>query len=192
MKKKLLAVLMIAVLAPAMIFAGDFFQVGANIGYSKSFSDIQDSVEGGADLGSYFSIENFSFAPEIRLNILFLQLDAVAGLTFGDNYFKADTQLSAGIQFKIASLVRLGAGLGLNMPFECDNGTWYIGGSDVDQAGNAFLNSKLMYKASVGLVLDPIEITANWVIPTEGTFNDFKWNGDIDSSTFSLGCLIGF
>ena len=84
MKKKLIVVLMLVLLAPAFIFA-DIMQLGLNVGYGLPF----DELTSGDDDVEYFAAENFKFAPELRFNIFFLQLDLVPQLSFGKDYFMA-------------------------------------------------------------------------------------------------------
>lgn len=185
MKKKLIVVLMLVLLAPAFIFA-DIMQLGLNVGYGLPF----DELTSGDDDVEYFAAENFKFAPELRFNIFFLQLDLVPQLSFGKDYFMADTQATLGIQFKILNAVRLGAGAGISLPFVQDHGNWTMNGYPMDGFAEAMGNARMLYKVNVGIPISAVEITANWILPAEGSFNDGGFVPDIDSSTFSVGVLL--
>ena len=185
MKKKLIVVLMLVLLAPAFIFA-DIMQLGLNVGYGLPF----DELTSGDDDVEYFAAENFKFAPELRFNIFFLQLDLVPQLSFGKDYFMADTQATLGIQFKILDVVRLGAGAGISIPISQKDGVWAIGGESFSEAVDALGNARMLYKASLGIPLSIVELTANWIIPAGGSFNEGNFEPDIEASTFSVGVLL--
>ena len=51
-------------------------------------------------------------------------------------------------------------------------------------------NARMLYKVNVGIPISAVEITANWILPAEGSFNDGGFVPDIDSSTFSVGVLL--
>lgn len=187
MKKKVILVLMLALLAPAFIFA-DIMQLGVNVGYGLNYDQLFNQEEG--EEPDYFAAENFSFAPELRLNVLFLQLDVVPALSFGEDYFMADTQATLGIQFKILDVVRLGAGAGISIPISQKDGVWAIGGESFSEAVDALGNARMLYKASLGIPLSIVELTANWIIPAGGSFNEGNFEPDIEASTFSVGVLL--
>lgn len=187
MKKKVILVLMLALLAPAFIFA-DIMQLGVNVGYGLNYDQLFNPEEG--EEPDYFAAENFSFAPELRLNVLFLQLDVVPALSFGEDYFMADTQATLGIQFKILDVVRLGAGAGISIPISQTGGEWSIGGVPFSDAVDALGNARMLYKASLGIPLSIVELTANWIIPAGGSFNEGNFVPDIEASTFSVGVLL--
>ena len=186
-KKKVILVLMLALLAPAFIFA-DIMQLGVNVGYGLNYDQLFNQEEG--EEPDYFAAENFSFAPELRLNVLFLQLDVVPALSFGEDYFMADTQATLGIQFKILDVVRLGAGAGISIPISQKDGVWAIGGVPFSEAVDALGNAEMIYKASLGIPLSIVELTANWIIPAGGSFNEGNFEPDIKESTFSVGVLL--
>ena len=186
MKKKVILVLMLALLAPAFIFA-DIMQLGVNVGYGLNYDQLFNQEGEEPD---YFAAENFSFAPELRLNVLFLQLDVVPALSFGEDYFMADTQATLGIQFKILGAVRLGAGAGISIPISQKDGVWAIGGVPFSEAVDALGNAEMIYKASLGIPLSIVELTANWIIPAGGSFNEGNFEPDIKESTFSVGVLL--
>ncbi len=191
MKKKVILVLMLALLAPAFIFA-DIMQLGVNVGYGLTYDQLfnPEGEEPDYEEPDYFAAENFSFAPELRLNVLFLQLDVVPALSFGEDYFMADTQATLGIQFKILDVVRLGAGAGISIPISQKDGVWAIGGEPFSKAVDALGNARMLYKASLGIPLSIVELTANWIIPAGGSFNEGNFVPDIEASTFSVGVLL--
>lgn len=191
MKKKVILVLMLALLAPAFIFA-DIMQLGVNVGYGLTYDQLfnPEGEEPDYEEPDYFAAENFSFAPELRLNVLFLQLDVVPALSFGEDYFMADTQATLGIQFKILDVVRLGAGAGISIPISQTGGEWKIGGVPFSEAVDALGNARMLYKASLGIPLSIVELTANWIIPAGGSFNVGNFVPDIEASTFSVGVLL--
>ena len=185
MKKKLMVVLLLVLLSPAFIFA-DIMQLGVNVGYGLSLDEMTNADE---DV-NYFDAKNFKFAPELRFNIFFLQLDLVPQLSFGEDYFMADTQATLGLQFKILNAVRIGAGAGISLPFAQNDGTWTMNGYPMEDFGEAMGNARMLYKVNLGIPLSAVEISANWIIPAEGSFNDGGFVPNVKNSTFSLGVLL--
>ncbi len=192
MKRKLVLVLALALLAPALLFA-DIIQLGLNVGYGLNYEEIGDFLGEDLEIADYFKIENFSFAPELRVNLLIFQLDVVAPLSFGSDYFKADAVATAGLQLSLG-FIRLAAGAGISTPVVYEKSAWTIGGTSADNFLEVLTNSSLLYKLSIGIPLNKVEIVANWLIPADGSFNDVK--GDISKiapsiadSTFSIGLL---
>ena len=51
-------------------------------------------------------------------------------------------------------------------------------------------SARMLYKASLGIPLSIVELTANWIIPAGGSFNDGNFVPDIEASTFSVGVLL--
>ncbi len=186
MKKRIILVAVMVLLVPSILMA-DIMQLGVNVGYGLNYQDLTDDVK-----DDYFALENFNLAPELRFNIFFLQLDAVSALSFGNDFFAADTQATLGVQFKLFNAVRLGAGAGISVPIVSRGGNWTIGdpGQPLEDFADAMANSRMLYKVSVGIPISSFEITANWMIPAEGTFNTKEFMPDIQKSTFSLGFLL--
>ena len=182
MMRRKLIVLLLVLAVPFSIFA-DALQLGVNVGYGIPYDEIKS---GDAD---YFALRNFRFSPELRANIFFLQLDLVPEFSFSEGYVRADTQATLALQAKLFDVVRLGAGAGISMPFESYDGQWSIGGEDIDGFSSVISSSRMLYKLNLGILVNAFEITLNWLMPAQGSFDSGSFLPDIGNSTFSLGFL---
>ena len=181
MRRKLI-VLLLVLAVPFSIFA-DALQLGVNVGYGIPYDEIKS---GDAD---YFALRNFRFSPELRANIFFLQLDLVPEFSFSEGYVRDVTQATLALQAKLFDVVRLGAGAGISMPFESYDGHWSIGGEDIDGFSSVLSSSRMLYKLNLGILVNAFEITLNWLMPAQGSFDSGSFLPDIGNSTFSLGFL---
>ena len=193
MKKKIIVMLLVVAMVPAMIFASsDILQLGLNIGYRPTLETLMDNPA--SDWKDYFNKDFFSFAPELKLNLFFIDLDATAQFAFMDTGTLINTELASDLYFKLFGFLRLSAGAGINIPlfYNKADSSWYIN-TTVPLSGTGFLdamkNSYLVYRAGLGFDMGRFNMMVNYSVPTTGTFNapDFKpnWNG----GQFSLGLL---
>ena len=160
MRRKLI-VLLLVLAVPFSIFA-DALQLGVNVGYGIPYDEIKS---GDADL------------------------DLVPEFSFSEGYVRADTQATLALQAKLFDVVRLGAGAGISMPFESYDGHWSIGGEDIDGFSSVLSSSRMLYKLNLGILVNAFEITLNWLMPAQGSFDSGSFLPDIGNSTFSLGFL---
>ena len=194
MKKKLIVMLLVVAMLPAMVFASsDLLQVGLNIGYRPTLDTLINDPA--TDWKDYFQQDFFSFAPELKLNLFFIDLDATASFAFMDQGTLIDTTLAADLYGKLFGVVRLSAGAGISMPFfyNKSDSTWYIN-QDVPVSGTSFLdtvkNSYLVYRAGVGFDFGRFNMMVNYSVPTTGTFNNPDFTPKWDGGQFSVGLLL--
>ena len=194
MKKKLIVMLLVVAMLPAMLFASsDIMQIGLNIGYRPTLDTLMNNPE--SDWKDYFNMDYFSFAPELKLNLFFIDLDATAQFAFMDEGTLINTEVAADLYAKLFGVVRLSAGAGLAMPFFYNkaNGTWYID-ETVPMDGQSFLdtvkNSRLNYRAGVGFDFGRFNMMINYSVPTSGTFMNPDFKPDWYNGQFSLGLLV--
>ncbi len=185
MKKKIIVLLLVVALIPSAIFANDILQLGLNVGYKPTLSQMME----GGELDDYFKWEYFTFAPELKLNLFFIDFDASAYFNFGNNAILIDTQLASDLYFKL-SVVKLALGVGINMPFLYSGDTWTMNGHPLDEAGAAFMNANLAYRAGLGLDFGKFNMMVNYSVPTKGTFSNPDFAPRWDGGQFSLGLLI--
>lgn len=186
MKKKIIIALLIVALLPSAIFASsDILQLGLNVGYKPTFSQISGG-EVGDEVWDYFEWEYFTFAPEVKLNLFFIDLDALAFFNFAEGRTLIDTQLAADLYLKLA-FVKLSAGAGVSLPFLYDSRGWTI--NDVPVDGDAFLNANLNYRLGVGFDFGRFNLMTNYIVPTKGTFKNPDFAPNLESGSFSLGLL---
>ena len=164
MKKKLIVMLLIVAMLPAMLFASsDILQLGLNVGYKPTLDTLINNTE--ADWKDYFKMEYFSFAPELKLNLFFIDLDTTAYFNFAEEGILIDTQIGADLYAKLFGVMKLSAGAGINMPFYYDktNSEWRIGAAKLD--GTSFVdsikNSYLAYRAGVGFDFGRLNMMVN-------------------------------
>ena len=191
MKKKIIVLLLVVALIPSAIFANDILQLGLNVGYKPTLSQMME----GGELDDYFKWEYFTFAPELKLNLFFIDFDASAYFNFGNNAILIDTQLASDLYFKL-SVVKLALGVGINMPFLYSGDTWTMNGHLLENAGDAFAESKLVYRAGVTVNLAILSVGLNAAVPCKGTFSASN-AGDIfnpmwESTRVSAVVLFGF
>ncbi len=186
MRKRLTALVLVVFLSTSVLFAEMFsLQIGPNIGYGMNLEEIQKEHT----WQDYLAIENFSIAPEVRLNLWFLQVDVLSNLSFGSDFFRADTQATAAVQFKLGDTFRLGVGGGISTPIVSSSGAWKINGEDFNNFDEAIANSRMLYKVFLGVDFPAMELAFNWAIPANGSFNEGDFMPSINDSTFSIGFL---
>lgn len=123
--KKILILVLLALLVPAMLFAGRGvfdYSLGVNAQY-RSFSVVKAEMEAG-NYENWFKPEHFKFGAESRLKLSILELDSVvwfgtlkdinglpSNVSNGDE-FLLDGYLTTGLSFDLFGFVRLGVGGG--------------------------------------------------------------------------------
>ena len=193
MKKKLIVMLLVVAMLPAMIFASsDILQFGLNVGYKPTLADLTSS-DASTDVKDYFKMEYFTFAPELKLNLFFIDLDTTAYFNFSDTEVLIDTHVGADLYFKLFNTLKLSGGVGINMPFKYVKGdAWYINELPLTGAGfvDTLQNSNLAYRAGVGFDFGRFNMMVNYSVPTKGTFKSPDFKPEWDHGLFSLGLLI--
>ncbi len=181
MKKKLIVFCVLLVIVPAVMFA-DILQLGVNVGYKNNYATIEDE-------GVQFKWDNFVFGPDIRLNLLFLGLDVSMDLGFPADAVVLNTKAIGTLYMKLFDFARISLGAGIGMPFMVQKGQWSVNGQSMENFGDVLKDSNLIYRVGLGFIIDPVEIVANWDIPSEGSIRDKEFIPSVKASTFSVGVL---
>ena len=176
MKRRLLSVLIALTIIPMAVTAAPFFQVGPLVSYNKTVVEMQDSVEGGDE----WDINNFSFGADIRINPLkHLSIDIPATLGFG-NHGSVSIALipTANVNIPITGLFDLAIGVGPQFDFQYigDNKDWTMNGLPMENAGDAFAQSKLAYRAGATFNLAFLSVGLNATIPCKTSFSEGGWD----------------
>lgn len=181
MKKKFIVFCVMLVLVPSVMFA-DVLQLGMNVGYKNSYGQIEDE-------GVEFKWDNFVFGPDIRLNLLCFGLDVSMDMGFPEDAVVLNTKAVGTIYLKLLDLVRISLGAGVGMPFMVEHGDWTVNGEPMDKFVDVLKDSNLIYRVGLGFTIEPVEIVANWDIPSEGPIGGGDLFPAVKASTFSVGVL---
>lgn len=186
--KKILIVLIAAVLVPATAFAGAFgLSLGLNTGLDPNLGTIIEAVE--TESPEIFkNAESYQFGPELRVRLLCFELDVNAlfksnGVEDGEFYEKFNYQIyaNAGLSFSLFNIVRLGVGVGTDMLFSprpaVPEMKMVIGAGTIDDPGrlalmkemnleNMALTAPLNLRANVDFNIGPVAIGFEGLLPT--------------------------
>ena len=178
MKKTIMIVLVVLLVAPMGLFAGIFdFSVGATAQYTKAF-DATGEIEfeeGMAD------IENYVFGADIRTRLLFAEVGLMALYSQAEDGFNLDGVLTGGISLDLLGLLRVGLGMGprLSANFQ-EDGTVVVYGptGPLDEGTDfeaAFMNAPMTYRATVDLKLGNVLLGLNYTVDSSGyTFGNME------------------
>ena len=177
MKKTIMIVLVVLLVAPMGLFAGIFdFSIGATAQYTEAFNATEEVElsEGMAD------IENYVFGADIRTRLLFAEIGLMGLYSEAGNGFNLDGVLTGGLSLDLLGLVRVGVGMGprLSANFQ-EDGTVVVYGPDGGPLGEdtdfeaAFMNAPMTYRATVDLKLGKILLGLNYTVDSNGfNFNE--------------------
>lgn len=176
MKKTIMIVLVVLLVAPMGLFAGIFdFSIGATAQYTEAFNATEEVElsDGMAD------IENYVFGADIRTRLLFAEVGLMGLYSEAENGFNLDGVLTGGLSLDLLGLVRVGLGMGprLSANFQ-DDGTIVVYGPDGPLTEEtdfeaAFMNAPMTYRATVDLKLGSILLGLNYTVDSNGfTFSN--------------------
>jgi len=176
MKKTILVLLVALLLVPAGLFADGFdFSIGATAQYTNAF-DV--TATEGFDWESLKDPENYGFGADMRLRILFAELDIAAlysqGEVGGQTLHSVTGLVTGGVSLDLIGLLRVGLGMGprINALFN-ENGDGVIISNgqvineDTDFA-EAFMNAPMTYRATADLKLGGVMVGLNYTVDTDG------------------------
>lgn len=187
MKKKVLAVLMVAVLVSGAAFAS-ILQIGPAVQYGMPVGDIRP------DKNALTTLGNYQFGADMRVNVALFNLNAMAlyGFDAGTSTHVFDTTLTAGIRIGLP-FVEVGAGVGPSLTFATgDFRDFNVNGYPVSDFLNVLKNSSLAYRFNVTVPVGPVSIGAVYTVGTELTFADFDFKHilpDFSKGRISVSCL---
>lgn len=171
MKRKLIAVLIVLVILPTVVMAAPFLQIGPLVSYNKTVIELADVEE--------LDINNFSFGADVRLNpFAYMSIDVPATIGFGgDGAFSiaAIPTLNANIPVGGLLDIAVGAGTQFDFQFTGKDGKWTMNGLPLENAGDAFKYSKLVYRLGLTLNIGFISVGVNALVPGASGFGE----GDI-------------
>lgn len=194
MKKTLMVLLVVLFLVPAGLFAGIFdLSLGATTQYNGNYS-VQDGLSWEEGMNK---IENYAFGPDIRMRLLFVELDIAALYSKLDTGHKFSGIATGGLSLDLLGLLRVGVGMGprLTAVFDEDWGNAKVldpSGNEIDEDTDfalAFMNAPMTYRITADLKLGKILVGLNYMIDSGFTFE--KLNYDKLIPDFSTGGAIG-
>jgi len=178
MKKTIMIVLVVLLVAPMGLFAGIFdFSIGATAQYTEAFNATED-IEPSEGMAN---IENYVFGADIRTRLLFAEI-GLMGLyqELETDGFMLDGVLTGGLSLDLLGLVRVGLGMGprLSAHFK-EDGSVVVYDTAGDPLGEdtdfeaAFMNAPMTYRATVDLKLGKILLGLNYTVDSNGfTFSN--------------------
>ena len=176
MKRKLFVVLIALAIIPMTLSAAPFFQVGPLVSYNRTVVEMQETMEG----NEAWNIDNFSFGADIRINpFKYLSIDIPATLGFGSHGSVSIALIpTVNVNIPITGLFDLAIGVGPQFDFQYvgDRNDWTMNGLPMDNAGDAFAQSKLAYRASATFNLAFLSIGINAILPCRTSFSEGGWD----------------
>ena len=178
MKKRVAVILLVICILPATLAAATpFFQFGPLVSYNKTVVELDDE-------NAWKDINNFSFGADVRLNpIKWLSIDIPATIGFGSNGSFSIALLptiNANIPIYITDSIGLDIALGVGTQFDFqyvgDRNDWTMNGLPMDNAGDAFAQSKLAYRAGATFNLAFLSIGINAILPCRTSFSEGGWD----------------
>lgn len=185
MKKRLIALLAVMLIAIGMAGAVPLFQVGPVVGF-------HDSLKGttGED---WTKIENYEFGAEFRMNLAMFQLSVPVTYTYTDwDTHSLDIDPTLGLTLSIFGLIDLTAGVGVTMDMDIVNGHWLFNGHESSRWSDPFENAHFLYRVAGTVNLGNVGISCSYLMPTKGSFRAMDWMPDIDNSKLQFALLFGF
>ena len=175
MKKRLVIVLIALMLIPATLSAAPFLQIGPLASYNRTVVDIEELGEADG-----WKIDNFSFGADIRVNPLkYLSVDIPVTLGFGSHGGISIALIpTVNVNIPITGLFDLAIGVGPQFDFQYvgDRNDWTMNGLPMDNAGDAFAQSKLAYRAGATFNLAFLSIGINAILPCRTSFSEGGWD----------------
>lgn len=179
MKKKILLLALVALLAASSVFAGQLFQIGLAAQYQNVLSDVLSAEEGGeVETAGLLDIENYKFGADVRVNLLFLNVSGLGLVQTekdGDNtVWNFDTSLTAGFTLGLGP-VRATVGVGPNMMFGINGGEFSVDGQPVENFMEVAKASPLVYRGDLSINLGSFGIGASYMLNSETSLGEFDF-----------------
>lgn len=179
MKKYILALLIVLLLVPAGLFAGIFnLSIGGTAQYKLPVdaTDIgEESFEGMTD------IENWAFGGDIRMRILFAELDVVGLHSKLEEGHRISGLVTAGVSLDLLGILRVGLGLGPRLGVDIkDDSSIIIYDPEGDPITGdtdfkaAFMNAPMTYRVTTDLKLGKVLVGLNYTVDSKFTFENLS------------------
>lgn len=190
MKRKLIAVLLLIAVIPVSLMATPFLQIGPLVSYNRTVVELEED--------DFWALNNFSFGADVRINpIKYLSIDIPATIGFGDDFAVSIAAIpTINGNIPIGNILDISLGLGTQFDFQYTgrtNDSWTMNGLPMENAGDAFQHSKLVYRAGVTVNLAAISIGINALVPGQAGFGDNDIGGVFnpmwESTRFSVVAL---
>ncbi len=174
MNKRIIAILLALVIVPATLAAAPFLQLGPLVSYNRTVVEFEDK--------DAWDINNFSFGADLRINPLkHMSIDVPVTLGFGSGgAVSLATIPTLNVNIPVGSIADIAIGAGTQFDFQYtgkDGKDWTMNGLPMDDAGDAFQHSKLVYRLGVTFNLAFLSIGANALIPGSAGFGDGDFGG---------------
>jgi hypothetical protein len=183
MKKTMLALLIVLLLVPTGLFAGIFnLSLGVTAQY-KNPLPLAEEIEEGFFEGMA-ELDNWAFGGDIRMRLLFVELDVAALYSKLDNGHLISGLVTAGVSFDLFGFLRLGLGMGprIGVSIDDDGETTILGpdGGVIDENtefGEAFMKALMTYRLTADFKLGSFLVGLNYTVDSDGFTFD---NLDVD------------
>lgn len=172
MKKTILALLIVLLLVPTGLFAGIF---NLSLGVTAQYKEPFDFTEGDIPFEGMAEIENWAFGGDIRMRLLFAELDVTALYSKLEDGHLLSGLVTAGVSLDLFGFLRLGLGMGprLGVAFS-DDGEFSAWGPDGQPLGpdtdfgDAFMNALMTYRLTADFKLGKILVGLNYTVDSDG------------------------
>lgn len=171
--KKLLTILLIALLIPASIFAGAFgMSVGATAAYQK-VDAVKEISEGNFNI-SDVSIDDFKFGADVNIDLFLININGKTFFNMNNDRVNMSGIVSANLLLNF-SLIRLKAGLGYQYTIDPTTLIVKFGSANTVSTFEDFKDANFDIYAGVDIALGKVLIGAYATLPTGTTINNGKW-----------------
>ncbi len=198
-KRTLVLLLVVCVMLPSALSAAVVdLSLGATAQYNQTLGSIKTDIDND-DFDGLTEFDNYTFGADFRAKLLIAEVDVVA--TFGkidvlsSEYTEISALTTAGVSMDLLGFMRLGFGMGprFRVLVNEDGDSQIIAATgiveDMDDFGNAFVNSPVAYRATVDFNLGSFMLGLNYTLDTDYTFKNASEVNDLFSADMDEGIV---
>jgi hypothetical protein len=193
MKKTIMIILVVLLVAPIGLFAGVFDLSLGVLAQNKLAWDVN---EGEIDPEQFTNIDNYAFGADIRARLLFAEVGFAALYEEIEGAPSFSGIATAGLSLDLLGLVRVGLGLGPQVQVQFPEGgdpIFYVGGeNNPENFEEALMNTPLVWRATVDLKLGSVLLGVNYMVNTNNfTIENGNYEGLIPTDALFKSGRIG-
>lgn len=175
--KKIIVLLLVLVLAVSTSFAA-LIQIGPTARFSGDITNLEE----------YKDVTNYDFGADARVNLG--PLGVAANVLFGkenDNQLVFNSIITANLRLDLSIVdFSIGAGYSLPIVYDKETGNITVDGQPIDKTLDVFKESQLLARASVGVNLGGLGVSADYKIPFD-TVVSYVTGEEKDLKSFEKG-----
>ena len=175
MKRRMLVMLIVLAIITGTLSAAPFFQVGPLVSYNRTVVEMDEMESDEA-----WDINNFSFGADIRITPMkHLSLDIPATIGFGSEGSVSIALIpTVNVNIPLTGFFDLAIGVGPQFDFQYAGkyDRWTMNGLPMDDAWDAFAQSKLAYRAGATFNLAFLSVGLNVILPCKASFSEGGWD----------------